>query len=391
MALDPKGEVVNQDLAVREDSALTRPIAPGFLDPATAAQYLVESGVMGKVPKAQIVVRIMIGAEMGVGPVTSARLIHTFEAQGRMVIELDATLMTALIKNSGRYSYKEVRNDATGVELDFFDRGERVGSASFGPEDAKRAQLAGKDNYVKYGRDMYFARAISRGFDHYCADLGCGLPIVPKDDVDYLPMGHDQRKAIFAGLHEVGVEDRDDRLRWASDVLGRDVPTFSDGGPGCPTRAEASRLLDWLDERVAGADEPTRQTSDTGDAHADDRIPAPAAAEPYEWTEPEGAGEEAPAGAGDTVGREVPTNPVPAEHVVQTLVGGSEAMSEYRDIRRQLKAERRNAAAIATTREFLIGLGDEFKGMSEEAAVAELDRRGQLDQLTAKLIRRHLS
>jgi hypothetical protein len=287
---------VNTDIAVRDsDIALTRPIAPGYMDPATAAGYLVASGVMGKVPEAQIVVRIMIGAELGVGPVTSARLIHTFEAQGRMVIELDATLMTALVKHSRRYWFQEARNDAGGVVLNWFEEGiGKVGTSSFGPDDAKRAQLGGKDNYVKYGRDMYFARALSRGVDHYCADLLCGLPVASKDDIDRMPMGHDQRKAIFAGLKGYDMDD-DERHDWASDIVGRRVDSFAEGHPSCPTRPEAGLLIEWLADQAATPTTIARTETAGG--------------EPRE-EEGDGGTDEA-AGAGATTLGEVRTPPAP--------------------------------------------------------------------------------
>jgi len=66
-------------------------------------------------------------------------------------------------------------------------------------------------------------------------------------------------------------------------------------------------------------------------------------------------------------------------------------MVEYRDVREQIKARKRNAAAIATTREFMIGQGDAYKGVTPEAGIKKLDEEGILEQLTAKLIERHLS
>jgi hypothetical protein len=80
-----------------------------------------------------------------------------------------------------------------------------------------------------------------------------------------------------------------------------------------------------------------------------------------------------------------------ATHVVQTLMDESDSMAEYRDVREQIKLRKRNAAAIATTREFLIGQGDTYKGITPEAGIKLLDEAGILEQLTAKLIERHLS
>lgn len=414
---------MNQDLVRQQPAGLADPGQQGD-DIVTYARWVVESGLFGRgITQAQAGLKMLVGRELGIQPLAAVRNIYIFEADGRPVVILDATLMGAMIRASGRYDYDVERNDDSGTVLAMF-RVEPamprtfLGRESFTLEDARKRKLTEKRGpWVQgYAKEMMFARAMSRLIDHYAPDLllGLSLPVVSQDEAEEMPMGHDQHKAIFANLKEVGVESREQRLRWASDVLGRDVPTFSDGNPGCPTRAEASRLLDWFsddvkaaveDIRVAGAEE---QSSDVATATGvDDWIPAPAAtSDEPDWTEPEGAGEDASPGAGDTTLGEVLTSPAPGEHtvlapaemipvgpehVVQSLVDESEAMAEYRAIRLQLKAERRNAAAIATTREFLIAQGDDLKGMSEEAAVAELDRRGQLDQLTALLIRRFVS
>lgn len=39
------------------------------------------------------------------------------------------------------------------------------------------------------------------------------------------------------------VDGRDERRRWASTVLGRDVPSFS-----TVTKTEAGRLIEWMEE-----------------------------------------------------------------------------------------------------------------------------------------------
>lgn len=413
---------MNQDLVRQQSGGLADPGQQGGEDIVTYARWVVESGLFGRgITQAQAGLKMLVGRELGIQPLAAVRNIYIFEADGRPVVILDATLMGAMIRASGRYDYDVERSDDSGTVLAMYAVEPAMprrflGRESFTIDDAKRRKLTEKRGPWSqgYAKEMMFARCMSRLIDHFAPDLllGLSLPVVSQDEAEEMPMGHDQRKAIFANLREVGVEDREQRLRWASDVLGRDVPTFSDGNPGCPTRAEASRLLDWFNaddvkaaiaenDRVAGADEPDAV------ATAEDRVPAPAAAhrpgdwipvtgaqadEQWSWSEPEGAGEEdVPPRAGETALGEVLTPPAPAEHVVQTLVGESDQMAEYREVRQRIKENRRSAAAIATTREYLIGLGDEFKGMTEEAAVAELDRRGELEQLTAKLIERHLS
>lgn len=319
---------MGQEMAVRQPGALADPGQQGE-DIVTFARWVVESGLFGRgITQAQAGLKMLVGRELGIQPLAAVRNIYIFEADGRPVVILDATLMGAMIRASGRYDYDVERSDDTGTILAMYRvepamPRQFLGRESFTLEDARRRKLTEKRGPWSqgYAKEMMFARCMSRLVDHYAPDLllGLSLPVVSQDEAEEMPMGHDQRKAIFANLKEVDITDRDERLRWASDVLGRDVPTFSDGNPGCPTRAEASRLLDWFKDddealEVAGADEPVTH-EESGQANRDDWIPAPAAA-PDLWTEPEGAGEDASQGAGDTEGREVPTNPAPAEHVM---------------------------------------------------------------------------
>lgn len=80
-----------------------------------------------------------------------------------------------------------------------------------------------------------------------------------------------QRRAVFAQLGALGVTDRDERLRWASEVLGRKVTTFTTLGQG-----DYTTLLEWFprtgqntdqagdvgESAVTGAGMPSTSTSD---------------------------------------------------------------------------------------------------------------------------------
>lgn len=241
---------MSQELVTREQAAaLSQPMAAGYLDPITAANYIVKSGLFGsKLSEAEVVVKIMIGAEMGVAPVTAARQIYVFsDSKGRTIIILDATLMAALIKRSGRYDYKIRQHDDQGTVIEFFENGVSLGPpASFTLKDAQEAKLTPKEgpwSIPGYRRDMMFARCMSRGFDHFTPDLGCGLPVMTTEEADTLPMNHDQRKALMAFANEQGM-DRDDRLAWSSTVLDRPVESWAEFCERPLTRLEATLLMD---------------------------------------------------------------------------------------------------------------------------------------------------
>lgn len=202
------------------------------------------------------------------------------------------------------------------------------------------------------------------------------------------PLTPEQLKALhtLASLKGMkGAEGRPQRLREAEKIVGREVGSFKE-----LSRTEASEVFEAWSEDVetnpyvdaesveddTAGDEPREEGGDGSSEMASD------------WAWPAEATEVA--GAGDTTLGEVRTNPAPATpHVVQPLMGESDAMAEYRDVREQIKNRKRNAAAMATTREVLIAQG--HGGVTPEAGIKLLDEAGKLEELTAKLIERHLS
>ncbi len=189
------------------------------------------------------------------------------------------------------------------------------------------------------------------------------------------------RTAVFTRWPEsVSEPERSQRLAQLSEMLGRPVLTISQDHD--LTMREAILLADTVDSlprSVTAGEAPREEEGDGADHRLDD------------WQVPASEATDA-AGAEETTLGEVRTSSAPAApHTVQSLIGESDAMVEYRDVREQIKARKRNAAAIATTREFMIGQGDAYKGVTPEAGIKKLDEEGILEQLTAKLIERHLS
>jgi hypothetical protein len=394
--------VSNQDIAVRGPGGLADPGGQGSEDIVTYAKWVVESGLFGRgITQAQAGLKMLVGRELGIQPLAAVRNIYIFEAQGRPVVILDATLMGAMVRTSGRYDYEVEQHDDEATVLAMYRLSGRdpfrmlLGRESFSQQDAIKRKLANKPGPWNegYAKEMRFARCLSRLVDHYAPELllGLSVPVVTQDDADAMPMGHDQRKAIFAGLKPYSMSD-DERHDWASDILERRVDSFAEGQPSCPTRREATELLNWLEAQAevvtvavpdidATAGDAPREEEGDGSSEM-----ASGWAVPAEATEA--------AGAGETTLGEVRTSPAPAAPLLDAMkasIGESDAMAEYRDVREQIKTRKRNAAAIATTREFMIGQGDAYKGITEVEGIKALDKAGTLEQLTAKLIERHLS
>lgn len=129
---------------------------------------------------AKAAVILLAGKELGFTPVYS--LMNMDVVDGRLTLRAHA--MAGLIKRSGRYDYKVLKADADGAEIEFFrltydgtpegahnPKRDSVGVARFGPNDAKRAGLNGKQNFQKYPAQMYYARAMSTGARWFCPDV----------------------------------------------------------------------------------------------------------------------------------------------------------------------------------------------------------------------------
>jgi hypothetical protein len=133
---------------------------------------------------AQTFVKVLAGRELGIGDIAAMTGIYIVKGK----VSLSANLMAALVKRSGRYNYRVKRLDDKGCEIEFFESGQPIGVSAFTEEDAKKAGLAGGDNWKKFPRNMYFARAISNGVKFYCPDVSM-TPIYTPDELGALVDG----------------------------------------------------------------------------------------------------------------------------------------------------------------------------------------------------------
>lgn len=160
------------------------------IDPFRLAEVLAKSGYFRDVRDAsQALVKILYGAEHGIPPVSSMMSVHVIEGKPCP----SAGLLASMIKRSGAYNYRVRRLDAEAAVLDFYERGELVGT-----EEVTRAQITEakidqgsggiKDNWRKFPKNMLFARALSNGARFYCADI-FGGPVYTPEDFDYTSGG----------------------------------------------------------------------------------------------------------------------------------------------------------------------------------------------------------
>jgi hypothetical protein len=147
----------------------------------TLGQVLARSGLFADSrDAAQAVVKVLAGQELGIGPIAAMTGINVIKGR----VTLSANLMGAVIKRSGRYDYRVRKLTDTECQIDFIDKGEVIGTSTFTIEDARRAGLAGGDNWKRFPRNMLFARALSNGAKWYAPDVFGGSPPYTPDELD---------------------------------------------------------------------------------------------------------------------------------------------------------------------------------------------------------------
>lgn len=129
---------------------------------------------------AQAIVKIMAGAELGVGAFASMTGVNII--QGKPAFS--ANLMAAAVKRSGRYNYRvtEMNDKVCSVEfLELFNgKWQASGVSTFTIDDARKA---GTKNLDKFPRNMLFARAMSNGVRWYCPDVMNGAPAYTPEEL----------------------------------------------------------------------------------------------------------------------------------------------------------------------------------------------------------------
>jgi hypothetical protein len=153
-------------------------------DPKELGTVLAASGYFQDAREAaQAVVKVLAGAELGFGPIAS--MTGVFIVKGR--VTLSANLMAAAIKRHPKYDYRIRDYDDSKAVIQFFQlrNGEWTdeGTSEFTMEDAKRANLAGGENWKKYPRNMLLWRAMSNGAKFYCPDAFSGAPVYMPDEL----------------------------------------------------------------------------------------------------------------------------------------------------------------------------------------------------------------
>lgn len=172
----------------------------GMLDIPSLSYCIVQSGFFPTIHKAsQAIMKIMLGKELGIGPMQATMNLHVITEGDRTTIMVGAHTLAGKIKGSGRYNYDVVQYDALGCELQPKELIENKwvkmqGTVKYTVEDAKKAKLGGfgkegqhfksNSNWAKDPTSMCFARCVSRLEKVYFPDLSA-LPMYTPDELGF--------------------------------------------------------------------------------------------------------------------------------------------------------------------------------------------------------------
>lgn len=191
--------------------------------------------------KHAILACVLYGRELGLGPMQSLEGIHMID--GRPSLAAATKLKRA--REAGHSITGESSDERASVTGTRADNGDSI-TVTFTIDDAKRANLLGKDNWKKYPADMLWARAVSR----LCRRLFDDVPGALMHDPDEV---------------ELTAEDRvSEQVGAAFTPMADDFPGGR-GGQGAVTESASPDAGRGAAEEPLGEEAPTPAAATTGD------------------------------------------------------------------------------------------------------------------------------
>jgi hypothetical protein len=246
-----------------------------------------------------VLVAVNLGAAMGLAPAEALYRIHVIEGKP----SASAELIAANVRKAGHRLRVQGDDQSARAEIVRADDPEFVYAATWTIEKARAAGLATKDVWKKYASSMLKARAITECARTACPEALYGVTyteeeareagpaeparresaadiLAPPEPEPGTPMHSEgaavdlpgepnpladpaagepastiytppqitkaQSRALHASFNEFGVTDRDDRLEYTTQVVGRIISTSNE-----LTKDEASQVIDQLKTDIA--------------------------------------------------------------------------------------------------------------------------------------------
>ena len=176
-----------------------------------------------------VLVVLLTGQELGLKPMQALRTIHVVEGKPT----LSASLMAALCQTSAVCElFQIVEQTRTGCTVMAQRKGDpKPTEYTFDQEDAKDAGLIGKQNWRKYPKAMYLARAQSMAARGHFPDIVAG--IYDPDELDDSPPANPVNMPNAPVMDPTTEASPVDNSKVTVDIPGPEPKaTVADGPPG---------------------------------------------------------------------------------------------------------------------------------------------------------------
>jgi len=165
----------------------------GIEEIARAAEMIARSGLFGMKTPEQAAALMLIAQAEGMHPAAAARDYHII--QGRPALRADA-MLARFQQAGGKVEWLEYTDQRVSARFSHPNSPKPV-TVTWDMEQAKRAGLAGKDNWRKYPRQMLRARVISEGVRMTFPGVAVGV-YTPEEVADF-----DDGETVTAEYREV--------------------------------------------------------------------------------------------------------------------------------------------------------------------------------------------
>lgn len=169
-------EIVRHDVAAMTDDELKRTfsiakalaLSKRFPDAKTADEAFA---------------KILVGRDLGLSPTQALTGLHIVEGKPQIA----AVTLAGFVRRDAHYDYGIKEHTEERCEIHFWwrdgDDGTFLGASTFTIAEARTAGLVKeKSNWVKWPKNMLFARAMSNGVKWFCPDLMGGVPVYTEAD-----------------------------------------------------------------------------------------------------------------------------------------------------------------------------------------------------------------
>lgn len=189
---------------------------------STLGKLFFESGMFADIKSAaQAVVKISAGREIGIPPFAAMSGIHIIQGKP----SIGAGLMASMVKGSGKYDYKVVKQDEKICSIDFYQGKDMIGNSTFTIEDAKKAQTK---NIDKFPKNMLFARAMSNGVKWYTPDVFAGPVYTPEEMNETIVTEDVKHDIVEKPVIKPGeLKKAKERLESGEDIISKVTETYT--------------------------------------------------------------------------------------------------------------------------------------------------------------------